>query len=290
MEITLEAHRDPCEIRPMRNDDPTPIAPGAPRLCLCSRFLWKERSLLVVTGDFAALAAGKSAYDARYGIEPGDGAGIRQLERLLPAAALAAVSLAERESWGWTLTAAGAGHGLFCAVEPEGMICGIARAADPERAAAYLQRRKGDGPLVESHFEPDAIDPVGTVQRYFEKVEQIATRIALGAGGDGALVQALPGGALAGLEAADADALIAELRELIASDRVDHLDDVVIFYECRCDERVIRGMLDGLSDAARRELWGDQPEIRITCPRCGREFPISRDRRRFSETSGENGR
>ena len=194
----------------------------------------------------------------------------------MAAAALAAVSLAERESWGWTMTSASAGHGLFCAVEPEGMVCGTSRAAEPDRAVAYTQRRKGDGPLVESLFVPVSGDPAASVQHYFEQVEQIATRLAISAGGFGALVQAMPGGALADLAAMRDEDLLAELRAVAASDRIKHLDDVVVFYECRCDDSLILEMIAGLGDAARKEIWGDLAEISIACPRCGRDFTISR--------------
>jgi hypothetical protein len=68
-------------------------------------------------------------------------------------------------------------------------VCGTARAADPDRAVAHVQRRKGDGPVVESRFVPISADPVSSVQRYFAQVEQIDTRLAVVDGGRGALVQ-----------------------------------------------------------------------------------------------------
>jgi redox-regulated HSP33 family molecular chaperone len=285
--FTLDAKRGPCEIRRMLCGKREGGEGGAgSRLSVCSRHLWTERSLLVVTADLAALLAGKNVYDTRYGISPdtvGDG---RALDRLMAAAALAAVSLAERESWGWTLTASGAEHGLFCGVEPEGMVCGTARAADPDRAVAHLQRKKGDGPLVESRFTPSSDDPAATVQRYFLEVEQIQTRVAISDSAEGALVQALPGGALAELAPLGDEELRAELRAVIATDRAQHLDDVVVFYECRCDDVLITKMIAGLPDQARRELWGDLTEICVTCPRCGREFAVSRNGAGPSGASG----
>ena len=260
----------------MRRDDREARDGGAgPRLSVCARHLWTERSLLVVTADLGPLVAGRRAYDARHGISPDAITDARALDRLMAAAALAAVSLAERESWGWTLTASGAAHGLFCAAEPEGLICGTAHAADSDRAVAYLQRKKGDGPLVESRFTPSS-DPAASVQRYFLEVEQIETRLAVGEGGAGTLVQTMPGGALAELAAMGDEELLAELRELVAKDRAKHLDDVVVFYECRCDETLILEMIAGLPDLARAELWGDLEEICVTCPRCGREFAVPR--------------
>jgi hypothetical protein len=274
----------------MRSEEGPDRNGAAPRLSLCSRHLWSERSLLVVTGDLGTLLAGKRAYDARYGIPVDAAADVRALDRLLAAAALAAVSLAERESWGWTMTSAGAGHGLFCAAEPEGMICGTSRAADPDHAVAYVQRRKGDGPLVESRFLPVSGDPAASVQRYFEKVEQIDTRIAVDEEGAGALVQAMPGGALAELATMGDAELLAELRTVAGSDRAEHLDDVVVFYECRCDDALMIEMIAALPEASRKEIRADRSDLSIACPRCGRDFTISPGAVKFPETSGANDR
>ena len=47
-----------------------------------------------------------------------------ELNLMFAAAGLVAVSLPERESWGWSLSLQGSSAGLFCAIEPEGMISG----------------------------------------------------------------------------------------------------------------------------------------------------------------------
>lgn len=262
---------------------------GTRKVSVCSRYLWEERSLLVVLGDFARVAEGKAEYDALHGVAALPAAEAARLARLMAAAALAAVSLAERESWGWTMTSQGAAHGLFCAAEPEGLICGTSREAPREKAIACLQRKKGNGPLVESRFEPDPADPAASVERYFRKVEQIGTRLALD-GTSGALVQALPGGALGELEAPGAGEIVSALRALRDGDRLRRLDEVAIFYECRCDDAVIRRMIDGLPAPSRAALWGAEARLEIACPRCGREFAIERGDGAFPETSGPNGR
>jgi hypothetical protein len=252
-----------------------------------SRHLSEDRNLLVVLGDSAEVLAGKAAYDAHYGIQQSPGGAGAALERLIAAASLAAVSLAERESWGWTMTVAGSAYGLFCGAEPEGMVCGNTREAPCDGGIVYLQRKKGDGPLVESRFEPAPGDFAASVERYFLNVEQTETRIAID-GTDGALVQALPGGSLGDLATLEDGELVSQMKARRDSDRLEHLDDVAIFYECRCDDAVIRRMFGSMPRSSRAELWGDEERLQIACPRCGREFQLSRGEITFSETSGEN--
>jgi len=257
------------------------------RVAVYSRYLQEDQGSLVVMGDFTEVLAGKAAYDARYGIAPIAGEAMAALTRLMTGAALAAVSLAERESWGWTMTASGVSHGLFCGVEPEGMICGAVREAPSERSIVYLQRKKADGPLVESRFEPVKGEPVASVQRYFLKVEQIETRIALD-GLVGVLLQSLPGGALGPCAEMTDSELVTEMRARRDAEKMKHLDDVAIFYECRCDETVIQKMIEGMPESSRAALWGEEKSLHIACPRCGREFTISCKEIAFSETSGSN--
>ncbi len=218
----------------------------------------------------------KQLYDERHGISEVTGDERRTLERIMAAACLAAVSLAQRESWGWTLTLPGSPHGFFCGVEPEGMICGTVKEAPLEKGSVHLQRQKADGPLMESHYSPDNEDPVAAVQRYFEQVEQIRTRIALGPDGSGVLVQALPEGDFDRVTDLADEEMISLCREKARNGEFKALQEVLLFYECRCDDKMIRDMIDALPDAGRAELWGDEKELNIECPRCGRKYVIGR--------------
>lgn len=243
------------------------------------RLLWEEPNCLVVVGDLSGATRGREAYVGGFGIQVReDGELDDLLLRLLGAAGLAAVSLSERESWGWTLALPGIPVGLFCAVEPEGRICGRIRAADVERKTAAIQRKRPDGPLVQSHLEPPSVDPADTVQRYFTNVVQVPTRIEQDADGRGALVQALPGGTLGGLEEPEPRAFVDRCFALADEEATKRLDEVLLFYDCRCSDERILEMLASLPDAQRRELWGDRTSLETECPRCGRTYTVRRMR------------
>jgi len=242
------------------------------------RCLWEEAGLLVVSGDVSRALLSRDVYNGRYGIRaPGDERGTK-LDRALAAAGLSAISLVERESWGWSMTFPGDDFGLFIGVEPEGMICGGVHGAERERAKVALQRQKAGEPLVESHYGPVGDDPVRAVELYFERSIQTPTRIAVSDAGPGALCQVVPGGDFSRVSGRTDEELLALLDELSAgqSNALRVLDEVVLFYECRCNDDMVIDMIKGLPEDQQREVWGDSSELEIECPRCGREYVVKR--------------
>ena len=241
------------------------------------RHLWRAPNRLVVRGDFSEALVSRDLYEQRFGIPPVEVPARTILERLMAAAGLAAVSLAERESWGWSVTLPGVAEGFFCGVEPEGMICGRVREAERSEAIAVLQRQKGDAPLFQSSFVPPSAEPVAAVAAYFDQVEQLPTRLAVRGRGPGVLVQALPGGALDELIPLDDEQLLVAIDDADTAGELERLDEVVLFYECRCNDELIAKMLDGMSEKQRSYLWESEDELTIECPRCGREYRARRD-------------
>lgn len=240
------------------------------------RCLWQDAGLLVVAGDFGRALLSRDAYNSRHGIETPGGRGGQALERALAAAGLAALSLAERESWGWSMSFAGEGLGLFCAVEPEGMLCGRLLDAPTDGRLVAVQRQKAGEPIVESRLVPEGGDPARAVERYFEVSVQLPTRIAVSDAGPGALVQLVPGGDFARVAPLDDEVLLSLVDELSAGDALKTLDEVLLFYECRCDDGMVAGMVQSLPEDQRREVWGERATLEVECPRCGRGFLVSR--------------
>ncbi|MCP4675720.1 MAG: Hsp33 family molecular chaperone HslO [Deltaproteobacteria bacterium] len=245
-------------------------------LALFKRYLWEEASLLVVTGDMAPAVEGRVVYNARFDIKEGGSVDPAFFTRILTATGLAAVSLSERESWGWTFTLPGSSHGFFVGVEPEGMICARIHETDTNRHVAVLQRQRPEEPLKESHFEVPDEDPAHLVERYFEGVDQIATRVAVDDSGLGVLVQAMPGGRFREVTDLQAPELIERIHQLADRDEMKPLQEVLLFYECRCHDEMIIGMLSGLPEERQQELWGDLEELEVECPRCGRKYVVKK--------------
>lgn len=241
------------------------------------RFLWPEHGLLVVRGSFAEARISRDLYETRHGIRAADGLAALELDRAMAAAALAGVALTDRESWGWSVTLPGRDFGLFIGLEAEGPICGRTAPAERERALVVLQRRKAGGPLVQSTYEPPGADVVDAFEDYYRKVEQLPTRVAVTDGWEGALVQALPDGEIGPVAGLAATELVTLVDEGIAAGWFEPMHEVVVFYECRCDENLARAMISSLPEAQRLDILGAGRELEIECPRCGRAFAVRPD-------------
>lgn len=240
------------------------------------RYLLKTTDLLAVRGNIAPVIAGMRAYNARHGIpqvKPCLGPAVREI---LAAVALAAVSLADRESWGWSLVFEGMRTGFFAGVEPEGMVCLRTLPANAGKASVMVQRQKAGLPLTQSHVEPRSESPADAVRRYFTLAAQAPTRLWVRDDGEGILAQSLPGGNLDAVEHLDAPAMVAFVDGEVEAGRVREAGEVLLFYECRCSEEMISRLVATMREPDRRRLFGDATRLEIQCPRCGREYTVAR--------------
>jgi len=241
------------------------------------RYHWDRPNLIVVTGEAEEIWKGYSAYRKRYEIPEAEPEGTAMLKRIFAAAGLAAVSLPEAERWGWSVTFPQSSTGIFCGVEPEGMVCGTVLESDPSKNLVVVQRQGKKSPMTQSHFSLLTHDPVEAVERYFEEAEQTLIRIAVDSHGRGALLRPMPGGNFDDISGLSDDELIAHCFGLAADGAIKQLDEVLLFYECPCDRQQINKMLQTLPERQIAELWGDLDMLEIFCPRCGKKYTVKRE-------------
>lgn len=240
------------------------------------RYLWAESSLMIIKGDIYPVMDGMMEYNARFGIDNPAPAIAATVTSLMAATGLAAISLAERESWGWTLTLPGSSYGFFIGVEPEGMMCIRVKQTDPRITSVVVQRQKPKLPAVQSHYEALDAEPVKVVQRYFEEVEQTDTRILVSPKGEGLFLHGLPGCDFSAWAVINRDELAELVAKLEVQRSLKRLNEVLLFYECRCNDDMVAKMIENLPGNKPDELFGDLDEIEVECPRCGRKFRIRR--------------
>lgn len=243
------------------------------------RYIWEEPNVLVVFGEGEEIIKGYEAYNARYGIEPEpDEAACLNLKRLFIGISLANIALAERESWGFSITPQGSRLGYFVASEAEGMVTGIVQPAQRSKNLAVVQRQKpGEDPTT-STYEPTDTNIVDGLANYFDRSDQVKTRLAVDGDYTGALFRLMPKGDFSAIEGLSDTEVIGLAKELVETkkEQLKPVGEVLAFYLCRCDESMIRDMLSKLSQEQQEEIWGDEASIEVQCPRCGRKYELNR--------------
>ena len=237
------------------------------------RYLWEKPGIMVIVGNSEEIIKGHNAYNANYKISPTE-KNNEKLKFMFAAAGLVAVSLPERESWGWSLSLPGSNAGLFCAIEPEGMTSGRIIQTEKNKNTAVVQRQKPGSEMTQSNFSLKSGSPVKAAEQYFEESEQNLVRIAVNQKGDGVLIHALPEGSFEKINSLSDDDLIALRIRMSKNDEIKKLEEVLLFYECRCTDEMILNMITGLPEKQRKELWADQEKLGIECPRCSRKFTL----------------
>jgi len=224
------------------------------------RYLWEDPNLIIILGNAEEIIKGHHAYNAHYKISLPE-KNNEKLSLMFAAAGLVAVSLPERESWGWSLSLPGSDIGLFCAVEPEGMVSGRFIQTEKEKNTAVVQRQKPGSEVTQSNFSLKSGNPVKAAEQYFEESEQNLVRIALNQKGDGALIHALPGGSFEKINSLSDDDLVALCTSMSQNNEIEKLEEVLLFYECRCNDGMILNMITGLPEKQRKDLWADQEKL-----------------------------
>lgn len=241
-----------------------------------SRYIWEHPGLIVVTGEASEIWKGYDAYCKRYSIPKSDEKSTIMLGRLFASAGLAAVSLPDPEWWGWSITFPDSATGLFCGVEPNGMMCGTILKSDSSRNLVAVQRQAKGSPLTQSRFSLLTHDPVEAIEHYFEESDQTLIRIAVDNNGKGSLLRPLPGGSFEDIDGLGDDEIIARCFQMAENEEIKKLDEMLLFYDCPCNLQQIAIMLESLPEDQQKELWGNLEALEVSCPRCGRNYTVSR--------------
>lgn len=168
-------------------------------LALYRRFLWESKNITwVYTSQLSQLRASRERYFESFGMsQNGVPKEAREaLDALMFSATLACESQVARDSWGWTIRVPLKPWGLFCAVEPEGMVCakftalGEAASSDPV-GGFTVQRVSSGAPVRQTSLIPADTVVEHLVEQYFEESEQLPARIAI-RGDEGLMALSMP--------------------------------------------------------------------------------------------------
>lgn len=128
------------------------------------------------------------------------------------------------------------------------------------------------GRTFNSMVQCDSADIPRMVEQFYEQSEQYPLRIQLSDDSDTALgVVALP-------EYDDEWIRAVGFEELSSSDAIErsHMRTCQFEFRCDCSPQKLIPFFQAMTPGDLEELYGDDQELDITCPRCGKHFSVSR--------------
>lgn len=137
----------------------------------------------------------------------------------------------------------------------------------------FAQISRPQMPARQSVAEVDGRDPLGVIEQYYRKSEQLPVRFFRMGEGELAMMVAHPDYDVPWFEMLDATLLetIARDEELGAIERRRY------HFGCGCDQTMILRMLRGATGGDVDALYGDREQLTIECPRCASVFRVARE-------------
>jgi molecular chaperone Hsp33 len=124
-----------------------------------------------------------------------------------------------------------------------------------------------------SATEFEGSDPFRAVERYYTQSEQRPARYFRHSAEDFVMVSAQPGCDVEWLEALTDEAI----RTIDETETLALLEQRYYRWECGCTQERMLAVLEPIMKSDPEGLFGDDPLIRMSCPRCGARHTITRE-------------
>jgi molecular chaperone Hsp33 len=136
----------------------------------------------------------------------------------------------------------------------------------------YADTISGRGEKRRSVVESDWSNPFQAVERYYAQSEQRLARYFEYGPEDYVLISAQPDCDLAWLESLTDEAV----RGLDETETLSLLEQRVYHWHCGCNQTRMRNFLSAAMRSDPVGLFGEDPSLRMQCPRCGARYQITR--------------
>ena len=132
---------------------------------------------------------------------------------------------------------------------------------------------RGDGPSRRSVVELEKTDVFAAVEQYYAQSEQLPARLFRHSDEDFVMVTAHPDIDMAWFEALTEESI----RTIDQTETLSLLERRVYKWDCGCDDKKLMRVLAPHFSKDPDALFGDEPLIRMSCPRCGAKYIITRE-------------
>lgn len=238
----------------------------------------RGRNALIARADFGELYVDYYLHQGQHGWQHVP-AHDEMLKEAFAALTLHCASRPWNESWAWTIHFTKPLLNLFVTGDNRfGKIVGQLFTDNVKDDGcplflAELVRERGEPRRSVVELDPDKPDVLAAVERFYQMSEQRPARYFRHGPEDFVIVSAQPQCDLAWLEQLD-DAAI---RVLDQTEQLSLLEVRRYRWECGCNQERMLGVLAPIMRSDPEGLFGPDPLIRMSCPRCGARYVITRE-------------
>jgi len=236
----------------------------------------RGRNALVARADFGELFVDYYLHQGQIGRQ-NPVAEDTMIKEALVALTLHCASRPRNETTAWTLHFTAPLVNLFVTGDNgRGSVVGQLFTEDVKNDGRHLfmsDTVRGNETPRRSVVELKDADVFASVERYYDQSEQRPARLFRHGEEDFVMVSAHPDCDMAWFDALN-DAAI---RTLDQSETLTLIEKRHYRWECGCDERRMMDVLRPVMTRDADALFGDEPVIRMSCPRCGARYMIRRE-------------
>jgi len=236
----------------------------------------RGRNALVARADFGEMYVDYYLHQAQQGRQL-DAVHDTILKEAVAALTLHCASRPWNESWAWTIHFTDPLVNLFVTGDNRrGSIIGqvfTENVKEDERPLFLADLVRERGEPRRSAVELESTDVFGAVERFYAMSEQRPARYFRHGPDDFVMVTAQPQCDMPWFEALD-DAAIRTLDE---TETLSLLEQRHYRWECGCSQEKMLGVLAPIMRQSPSELFGEEQSLRMSCPRCGTRYVITRE-------------
>lgn len=265
-------------LRAFMSHDSGPLMPAdesAARLEVRTYFV-RGRNALVARADFEPLYVDYYLHQGTLGVQHApfhDG----MFKEALAALTLHCASRPWNEAAAWTIHFQQPRLNLFVTGDnTAGTVVGqlfTENVKDVGRNLFFCDQTRDGQPVRRSSVEFDSVHPFRAAEHYYLQSEQRPARFFAHGEEDFVMVSAQPDADAQWIDSLDDNAI----RALDRSEQLSLLETRTYRWHCGCTQARMMAALRPVMTSDPDGLFGDEPALRMRCPRCGQKFLITRE-------------
>jgi hypothetical protein len=235
----------------------------------------RQREAVLACGDFRAVFNGYLDHVQRWRL-PSDGLTLSMMRQGLAAAVLHLACRPRNEFAAWTLNTTAPPLNVFLAGDNHDFkITGRVYTRDVktgDSSRLFVEVQQPNSETSRSSVAVKGLDLLHVFEQYYAASEQIHARLFELGEHEFALIQGLPDMDLTWFSRLGPE----EIAAYRTGDSMQLAEERVYRFGCGCDPRLILSVIKGVFRDRPEDLFQDDTQVEVHCPRCGRRWWLSR--------------